>query len=131
MSDDQDDKKKLADALRARLTERLAPVLLDPRNRLRTVVAARVLGIVNREIGQGQPRLESDWASLKEAVAGHPAAADLVTSLETALQAYQDELQSRIRAGEMEEGQARAAAVKVIQLGLLRKLGVLDPVPEG
>jgi hypothetical protein len=126
-----DDKKKVADALRARLTERLAPLLLDPRNRLRTVVAAKVLSIVNREIGQGQPRLESEWASLKQTVAGQPGAAELVASLETALKAYADELQARVAAGELGEPEARAAAVKVIQLGLLRKLGLLDPVPEG
>jgi hypothetical protein len=130
---EDDDKKKLADALRKRLTERLAPVLLDPKNRLRTMVAAKVLSIVNREIGQGQPRLEAEWDSLKQTVAGQEGAAELVASLETALQAYAEELRSRVAAGEMEEAGARAAAVKVIQLGLLKKLGLLhpDPAAEG
>jgi hypothetical protein len=130
---EDDDKKQLADALRKRLTERLAPVLLDPKNRLRTMVAAKVLSIVNREIGQGQPRLESEWDSLKQTVAGQEGAAELVASLETALQAYAEELRSRVAAGEMEEAGARAAAVKVIQLGLLKKLGLLhpDPAAEG
>jgi hypothetical protein len=130
---EDDDKKQLADALRKRLTERLAPVLLDPKNRLRTMVAAKVLSIVNREIGQGQPRLESEWESLKQTVAGQEGAAELVASLETALQAYAEELRSRVAAGEMEEAGARAAAVKVIQLGLLKKLGLLhpDPAAEG
>jgi hypothetical protein len=126
---EDDDKKQLADALRKRLTERLAPVLLDPKNRLRTMVAAKVLSIVNREIGQGQPRLESEWDSLKQTVAGQEGAAELVASLETALQAYAEELRSRVAAGEMEEAGARAAAVKVIQLGLLKKLGLLHPDP--
>src|SRR5688500_6895926 len=130
---EDDDKKKLADALRKRMTERLAPVLLDPKNRLRTMVAAKVLSIVNREIGQGQPRLEAEWDSLKHTVAGQEGAAELVASLETALQAYAEELRSRVAAGEMEEAGARAAAVKVIQLGLLKKLGLLhpDPAAEG
>ena len=130
---EDDDKKKLAEALRKRLTERLAPVLLDPKNRLRTMVAAKVLSIVNREIGQGQPRLEAEWDSLKQTVAGQEGAAELVASLETALQAYAEELRSRVAAGEMEEAGARAAAVKVIQLGLLKKLGLLhpDPAAEG
>jgi len=126
---EDDDKKQLADALRKRLTERLAPVLLDPKNRLRTMVAAKVLSIVNREIGQGQPRLDSEWDSLKQTVAGQEGAAELVASLETALQAYAEELRSRVAAGEMEEKGARAAAVKVIQLGLLKKLGLLHPDP--
>ena len=126
---EDDDKKQLADALRKRLTERLAPVLLDPKNRLRTMVAAKVLSIVNREIGQGQPRQESEWDSLKQTVAGQEGAAELVASLETALQAYAEELRSRVAAGEMEEKGARAAAVKVIQLGLLKKLGLLHPDP--
>jgi hypothetical protein len=129
--DDDDDKKKLADSLRKRLTERLAPMLADPRNRLRTVVAAKVLSIVSREIGQGQPRSEAEWASLKQTVAGQEGAAELVASLETALKAYAEELRTRVAAGEMEEAGARAAAVKVIQVGLLRKLGLIDPVPEG
>jgi hypothetical protein len=62
-------------------------------------------------------------------VAGQEGAAELVESLETALQAYAEELQARVAAGEMADGEARAAAVRVIQLGLLKKLGLLHPDP--
>lgn len=127
---DEQDKDKMAEAIRGKLAERLAPLLGDPRNRLRMLVAMKVLAIVNREIGQGEPRLESDWVNLKEAVAGQEGASELVATLEKAVGTYRDELQSRIAAGEMEEGPARDAAVKVIQLALLRKLGLLAPTPE-
>jgi hypothetical protein len=127
---DEQDKGKLAEAIRDKLAERLAPLLGDPRNRLRMMVAMKVLAIVNREIGQGEPRLQSDWASLKETVAGQEGAPELVASLETAVSTYRDELQSRIAAGEMDEGPAREAAVKVIQLALLKKLGLVEPVRE-
>jgi hypothetical protein len=127
---DEQDKEKLAEAIRGKLAERLEPLLGDPRNRLRMMVAMKVLAIVNREIGQGEPRLQSDWSSLKETVAGQEGVPELVATLETAVGTYRDELQSRIAAGEMEEGPAREAAVKVIQLALLQKLGLLTPVPE-
>lgn len=127
---DEDEQKKAAEALRARLTERLAPILADPRNRLRTLVAMRVLSIAGREIGQGQPRRESDWTSLKEAVAGQEGAVEMVSSLQAAMSAYAGELQARIGSGEMEEAPAREAALRVIQLALLKKLGLLEPPPE-
>ena len=127
---DEQDKDKLAADIRNKLAERLAPVLGDPRNRLRMMVAVKVLAIVNREIGQGAPRLESDWANLKETVASQEGAAELVSSLETAVGTYREELQSRIASGEMEEGPARDAAVKVIQLALLKKLGILSAPAE-
>jgi hypothetical protein len=129
MSDEQD-RQKLVEALRTKLVERLAPALADPRNRLRTIVAVKVLSIVNREIGQGEPRLEADWANLKEIVAGQEGATALVSSLEAAVRSYEDELQARIAAGEVEEAAARAAAVKLIRLALLKKLQLLAPVPE-
>ena len=130
MADDQEDKQKAAEALRARVAERLGPILADPRNRLKTMVAVRVLSIVTREIGQGEPRRESDWEGLREAVAGQPGAEELVANLEAAMRKYADELRARIASGEMEEQPAREAALKVIQLALLRKLGLLERVAE-
>jgi hypothetical protein len=100
-------------------------MLADPKGRLKMTVALRVLAIVNREIGQGQPRQESDWTSLKAAVASQEGAGELVASLETAVTAYADELQKRIASGDMEEKPAREAALKVVQAALLKKLGLL------
>ena len=139
MADDQDkpdekdttatparpDKQKLADALKAKVNARLAPMLADPKGRLKMTVALRVLAIVNREIGQGEPRLESDWTNLQAAVASQEGAAELVTSLQSAVTAYADELQKRIASGEMEEKPAREAALKIVQTALLKKLGLL------
>jgi FAD dependent oxidoreductase len=119
------DKQKIADALRAKVNERLAPIMADPKGRLKMTVALRVLSIVNREIGQGEPRLESDWTTLKAAVAGQEGAPELVASLENAVSAYASELQKRIASGEMEEKSAREAALKVVQAALLKKLGLL------
>lgn len=127
---DEQDKDKLAADIRGKLAEKLAPVLGDPKNRLRMMVAVKVLAIVNREIGQGAARLESDWANLKETVAAQEGAPELVASLEAAVGTYRDELQARIASGEMEEGPARDAAVKVIQLALLKKLGLLSAPVE-
>lgn len=127
---DEQDKDKLAADIRSKLAERLAPVLGDPKNRLRMMVAVKVLAIVNREIGQGAARLDSDWANLKETVAAQEGASELVASLEAAVGTYRDELQERIASGEMEEGPARDAAVKVIQLALLKKLGLLSAPAE-
>ena len=119
------DKQKLSDALRAKVNARLAPMMADPKGRLKMTVALRVLSIVNREIGQGQPRLESDWTSLRDAVAGQEGAGELIGSLQTAVTAYGDELQKKIASGEMEEKPAREAALKVVQAALLKKLGLL------
>jgi glycine oxidase len=123
--EERPDKSKLSDALRAKLTERLAPMMADPKGRLKMTVALRVLSIVNREIGQGEPRLESDWDTLKAAVAGQEGAADLVASLQTAVTAYESELEKKIASGEMEEKPAREAALKVVQAAILKKLGLL------
>ena len=119
------DKKKISDALRAKINARLAPMLADPKGRLKMTVALRVLSIVNREIGEGQPRLDAEWATLKTAVAGQEGAEELVSSLQAAVRTYADELEKRIASGEMEEKPAREAAVKVVQAALLKKLGLL------
>ena len=119
------DKKKIAEALRAKVNARLAPMLADPKGRLKMTVALRVLSIVNREIGEGQPRLDSEWTTLKTAVAGQEGAEELVSSLQAAVRTYADELEKRIASGEIEEKPAREAAVKVVQAALLKKLGLL------
>lgn len=128
---DEETRARIVKAARAKLAEKLLPALADPRNRLRTVVAMKVLSIVDREIGRGEPRVEAEWQKLKESVASHEGAGELVSSLESAVRSYADELQSKIAAGEVEEAPARASAVKVIRLALLRKIQLTGPVQQG
>ena len=127
---DEETKQKLAKAARAKLAAQLMPALADPANRLRTAVAIKVLAIVDREIGKGEPRVESDWSKLKEMVAGQEGASELVSNLQASVQTYGDELRAKIAAGEADEKTARAAALKVIRVALLRKIQLAAPTAK-
>src|SRR6185503_4371844 len=109
---DQPSKEELVKLAKQRIAERLLPALKDPANRLRTVVAIKVLSIVDREIGRGEPRRPEDWSQLKEAVVGHEGAPEMVGSLEAAIATYAEDLAAKIKSGEIEEAPARAAALK-------------------
>jgi hypothetical protein len=128
---DEDLKAKVMQAAREKLAQQLLPGLTDPRNRLRTVVAIKVLSLVDREIGKGEPRSGEEWANLKKMVAGQEGAAEMVANLESAVASYADELAAKVKSGEVDEPSARAAAVKVIRLAVLRKIdiGGAPPTP--
>jgi uncharacterized protein DUF6285 len=127
---DRPTKEELVKLAKQRIAERLLPALKDPANRMRTVVAIRVLSIVEREIGKGEPRREQDWAELKEIVAPQKGAPEMVESLEKAINSYGEELAAKIKSGEVEEGPARAAALKLLRLTLLQKIRLVDPPPS-
>lgn len=128
---DEETKAKLVKAAREKLAAHLLPALSDPRNRLRTVVAIKVLSIVDREIGKGEPRAQDDWDNLRKTVVGQEGAVELVDNLEAAVKSYGDEVEAKIKAGEADEATARAAAVKVIRLALLKKIQVGVVAPAG
>jgi hypothetical protein len=88
-----------------------------------------LLGIVDREIGRGEPRRPEDWARLRTLAVGHPGAAELVASLEEVLEQAAEEMTAHARAG-VDLVRIRQSVVELIRVSLLKKLGLSDQPPE-
>ena len=123
---DQETRDKIAKVARKRLAEKLLPALADPLNRIRTVVAIKVLAIVDKEIGKGEGPRDEDWQAVRDMVAAQPGAAELVDTLKATVRSYDEDLVARIRKGDVDEAAARAAAVKIIRVALLKNIKLVD-----
>jgi hypothetical protein len=126
-------KERVIRMAKQQIAGQMLPALKDPRNLMRTMVAIKVLGIVEREIGKGEGPLPGEWAKLKDLVAKSPEAVDMVGKLEDAMGTYAADLDRKIKAGEVDETQARESALKVIRMTLLKKIqiGRSGVAPDG
>ncbi len=102
----------------------MLPALKDPQTRMRTVVAMKVLAIVDREIGKGMGHLPDEWGKLRQIVAQSPEAVEMVTRLEGAVRSYGEDIERKIKAGEVDAEQGREAALRTIRLNLLKKIQI-------
>jgi hypothetical protein len=114
---------ELVQAVRLYLEKELLPGLTDARQRFQTLVAAHVLGIVEREVPQADALLAEE-AQLLTSLLGH-----VVGSEEVA--AANKELSEHIRQGDYDEpasmrtllGQMRSLVVRKLQIANPRYLG--------
>jgi hypothetical protein len=118
---------ELIAAARGHLEREVLPALADPRLRFRTLVAAHVLAVAERELARGEEPLRAEWARLQALLGradGPPATA---AELGAAVRACEEELCRRIRAGEADGGSFRAAVLHHVRESLLEKLRVASP----
>ena len=114
---------EMVKAMLAKLQERLVPKLQDPRIRRRTVVAVKVLSIVDRRIAKGLDPQPGEWDDVRNAVKEKPAAIPLIDAVEAAVEKYAVELKDKLKDGDAQTGAAaRQAAAGLIRATIMAKL---------
>jgi hypothetical protein len=110
---------ELIQAVRLFLEQELHPALTDPRLRFQTLVAAHVLGIVEREVPVADELLVEE-AQLLTAILGHNVdAADVL--------AANAELCGRIRQGSYDDPAAMRTLLGKMRSQVVRKLQIANP----
>lgn len=114
---------EMVKAMLAKLQERLVPKLQDARIRRRTVVAVKVLSIVDRRIAKGLDAQPGEWDDVRNAVKEKPAAIPLIDAVQAAVEKYADDLDEKLKEGGAEnEAGARQAAAGLIRATIMAKL---------
>ena len=85
-----------------------------------------LLAIIEREIGRGEARRPEEWAQLRELAAHHPGTANLVNTLDTAIQQCNQELINGPGRGGADLSKMRQSMVALIRVTLLKKMGLAD-----
>ena len=114
---------EMVKAMLAKLQERLVPKLQDSRIRRRTVVAIKVLSIVDRRIAKGLDPQPGEWDDVRNAVSEKPAALPLIDAVEAAVEKYAVDLKEKLQQGDAaSEAAARQAAAGLIRATIMAKL---------
>lgn len=114
---------EMVKAMLAKLQERLVPRLQDARIRRRTVVAVKVLSIVDRRIAKGIDPQPGEWDDVRAAVKEKPTAIPLIDAVEAAVEKYALDLKEKLKDGDVEnEAGARQAAAGIIRATIMSKL---------
>jgi hypothetical protein len=87
-----------------------------------------LLGIIEREVGRGEPRRAEDWNTLRELAATHAAGMELVASFESVIDRCNREMIGRFGAHGVDLTRLRDSVVMLIRISLAKKLG-LDNAP--
>lgn len=114
---------EMVKAMLAKLQERLVPKLQDPRIRRRTVVAVKVLSIIDRRIAKGLDPQPGEWDDVRSALQTKPDAIPLIDAVEAAVEKYAAELKDKLKDGDAEnEAGARQAAAGLLRATIMSKL---------
>jgi hypothetical protein len=120
---------ELLAAVRRLLVDELVPAL-DGTSRFHARVAANVVGIVERELHEGEAQLREEWRRLaallrpEGAVDGPPPEA---AALAAAVAALTTELAGRVRAGDADGGPFRTAVLAHLRATTAEKLRIANP----
>ena len=85
---------------------------------------AILLGIIEREVGRGEPRRAEEWKTLREMAERHPNGSELVTTFEGVIDRCNHELVSRFGAHGNDVTRLRESVVMLIRVSLAKKLGL-------
>ena len=114
---------EMVKAMLAKLQERIVPKLQDPRIRRRTVVAVKVLSIIDRRIAKAQDPQPGEWDEVRSALKEKPEAIPLIDAVEAAVEKYAAELKEKMKDGDAEnEAGARQAAAGLLRATIMSKL---------
>jgi hypothetical protein len=116
--------------IRAKLEERLIPKLQGKRFRRKTVVAIKVMSIIDHRIGRGEPVKPGAWDEVREAVKERPEALPQIDAVEAAIEKFAAELDVKFAAGSENVEVARAAAAKILGTAIMRKLKLASETDE-
>jgi hypothetical protein len=119
MTQDRPEVTELIAAAREHLTLQVLPAIKDPGLRFRTLVAANVLAIAERELALAPELQEAEYARL---------ATLLGTESESqSIQAMGDQLLERVAAGEYDEGPDRQTLFEHLKQTAIEKLQIANP----
>jgi hypothetical protein len=124
---------ELLAAVRQFLREEVAPALGDPRLRFRALIAANVVGIVERELAGEEARLLAEWERLGALLGAGALPVDEVPTpaaldeLRAAIDGRKRELCARIQAGEGDSGPWRREVLAYARWSVEEKLRVANP----
>jgi hypothetical protein len=127
---DQPTALELIAAVREFLQGEVVPALGDRRLRFRALVAANVLGIVERELPQEAAQLRDEWerlVALDGALATPGQAPADLEELRADVAARSAALCERIRAGDADAGPWRAAVLEYVRHSVEEKLRINNP----
>ncbi len=93
----------LVEAVREHLSERVLPTLAEPSLRFQTLVAAHLLGVVERELALGEQPLWQEWALLTALLGDRRAQPSNLARLEAEVRDLNQRLAAQIRAGERDD----------------------------
>ena len=114
---------EMVKAMLAKLQERIVPKLQDSRIRRRTVVAVKVLSIIDRRIAKAQDPQPGEWDEVRSALKEKPEAIPLIDAVEAAVEKYAAELKEKMKDGDAEnEAGARQAASGLLRATIMSKL---------
>jgi hypothetical protein len=119
---------ELLAAVRGYLQQEILPTLGDHRLKFRTLIAANVLAVVERELEGEEAQLREEWHRLMELVSGSSAERpDDLPALRTAVEEVERVLCARIRAGEADVGLWGQAVRAFARWSVEEKLRVSNP----
>ncbi len=122
---------ELLAAVREFLQREIVPTLGDQRLRFRALIAANVLGVVERELPGEEGRLRAEWRHLLalDRAAGREEAAPPATldELRADIDARKRALCAAIRAGEADDGPWRIDVLDYARWSVAEKLRVSNP----
>lgn len=123
---DEPMQRDVGTAFRMRLQNDVLPRLADPKNE-RSAMAVKIMSIVDRQLGQGDPEAHREWEVLRESVKGQPEKVAMVENLQAAVAQYEEKLRKQIAAG-ADEAKVRRTAAGLINMAVMAK--IKDP-PKG
>jgi hypothetical protein len=117
---------ELLGAVRAFLEEDLMPTL-EGRRRFHALVAANVLGVVERELAGEEEQLGRQWQRLAQLLAVGDAKPAALSALRGAVRELEERLAERIRTGEADAGEFADGVRAHVRATVIEKLAVANP----
>jgi hypothetical protein len=118
---------ELLAAVREFLQGEAAPALNDPRLRFRTLIAANVVAVVERELAGEADRLAEEWRRLAALDGDETAPPPVLDDLRAGIDARRRDLCRRIQAGEADAEPWRTAVWSYARWSVEEKLRVANP----
>ncbi len=87
-----------------------------------------LLGIIEREIGRGEPRRPEDWATLRELAVRHATGMELVASFQSVIDRCNQELVNHLAVQGIDISRLRDSVVMLIRISLAKKFGLAGSV---
>jgi hypothetical protein len=117
----------LIEAVAQFIEREVTPTITDHRLKFRSLIAANVLAIVNRELATGDSLLRTEWQRLAVLTNEPDAAPANSNALREGLQRRSQDLCKRIRAGEADDGPWAEAVFAHAQATVIEKLQIANP----
>ncbi len=121
------DAAALLEAVRELLTDEIQPTIEDRGLRFKLLIAAHVLGIVERELRTGEPYLDAAIERLNALLDADPTPTHTLAAKHVLMHQLEKELCARIRAGDADEGAWASQVQAHVRRTLIEELQFTNP----